>query len=257
MGRARDSQGADQTLSPPPAGSYSGASGGYSLRLYVSPDRTRIQDVTVTTSLGCAPGGSLGGQFQLADTKIEADGSFTSTFSYEGVVASSPATIKYTFSGHFHGTNGAGTARVAGNLREDVTYDDGSVRSCTTNNLSWSAPATARAPIRRSSPPPAGSYSGASGGYSLRLFVSPDRTQIQDVTVTTSLGCRPGSGLGGEFQFPDIAIAADGSFSSTYRTRAWSATASRRSSTRSAATSMAPTTRHRPRRRQPARGRHL
>ena len=42
------------------------------------------------------------------------------------------ATFTYTFTGHFHGLNSSGAERVAGQIREDATYNDGVAHSCTT-----------------------------------------------------------------------------------------------------------------------------
>jgi hypothetical protein len=140
----RESQGGDQTLSPPPAGGYSGSSGGYSLTFRVAGGH--IQDVKVPASLGCSPGGSLSSEFQLADVTIGTDGTFSATSTVTGVVSGFPAQFTRTFSGRFHGTNSAGTARVNGILREDVTYNNGTARTCTTNNQSWSALRTSSAP---------------------------------------------------------------------------------------------------------------
>ena len=49
------------------------------------------------------------------------------------------AQFTYTFVGHFHGTTTAGVERVAGQLREDITFNDGTAYSCTTNIQTWSA----------------------------------------------------------------------------------------------------------------------
>ena len=66
-----------------------------------------------------------------------------------------------------------------------------------------------------------GSYSGYDSIDAFyTLYVSPDGTQIQDVSVSSSyynrLNCTPGTTLNdASFNIPDIAIASDGSFTGT------------------------------------------
>ena len=50
-----------------------------------------------------------------------------------------PATFTYTFSGNFHGITTAGVERAAGELRENITFNNGTGFSCTTNSQTWSA----------------------------------------------------------------------------------------------------------------------
>jgi hypothetical protein len=51
-----------------------------------------------------------------------------------------PATFTFTFSGHYHGTNGAGRGIAAGTMREDLSFTKSGVsRSCTSGPLTWSA----------------------------------------------------------------------------------------------------------------------
>ena len=109
-------------------GSYSGyGGGGYGLGFYVSPDATRVEDVTVPTSLGCAPTKTFGDHLGMGEITLAGDGGFSATTAQDGVLFGSPAHFTYTFSGRFTGT------RAAGTLREDVTFDDGTAYSCTTN----------------------------------------------------------------------------------------------------------------------------
>jgi hypothetical protein len=49
------------------------------------------------------------------------------------------AKITYTFTGHFHGLTSSGTQRVAGQLREDITYGSGTTISCSSDDMPWSA----------------------------------------------------------------------------------------------------------------------
>jgi hypothetical protein len=126
--------------SPPPPGSYSGAtSQGYGMSLFVSADSTQLQDVKVPTQLACTPSKIFNDQLQFASIPIAADGSFSGTGSQSGVLFGATAQFTYTFAGHFHGTTTAGVERIAGHLREDITFNDGTAYSCTTNIRTWSA----------------------------------------------------------------------------------------------------------------------
>jgi len=126
--------------SPPQPGSYSGlTSQGYGVSLFVSADSTQLQDVKVPTALGCTPSKSLVDQLQFASIPIAGDGSFSGTGSQTGVLEGATAQFTYTFVGHFHGTTTAGVERVAGQLREEITFNNGTAYSCTTNIRTWSA----------------------------------------------------------------------------------------------------------------------
>jgi hypothetical protein len=48
----------------------------------------------------------------------------------------------YTFRGNFHGVDPSGAARAAGTFRESVTYTDTTARSCTSDDVSWTASRT-------------------------------------------------------------------------------------------------------------------
>ncbi len=214
-------QGTSQSALPPPAGSYGGTtSQGYNIALYVSPDSTKLEDVTINAvELGCTPGGSYQDQsFNIPSIAIASDGSFTTTVVESGVIDNSAATITYTLSGHFHGTTGGGLERVAGQVRDDIAYNNGTAYSCTSNNQSWSATYSAQGTSQSALPPPAGSYGGTtSQGYNIALYVSPDSTKLQDVTINAvELGCTPGGSYQDQsFNIPSIAIASDGSFTTT------------------------------------------
>ena len=135
MSMTRELQGS-QAAGPPPAGSYSGSDNtGAGYRFYVSPDGTQIQDVAVTNSdrLNCAPGTSFNdSSFNISNIAIASDGSFTATATQTGVESGFPATFTYKFTGRFHGLDSSGVERVAGQVREDISYNDGVAHSCTT-----------------------------------------------------------------------------------------------------------------------------
>ena len=211
---SRDTQGT-QTASPPPPGSYSGSSSqSFALSLHVSADSSQIQDVVVPTGLQCAPSQTFDDQLEFASIPINADGSFSGTATQTGVLFSATAHFTYTLAGHFHGTNASGVERVGGQLREDITFNNGTAFSCTTNVETWLA--TRDTQGSEVSPPPPGSYSGSSSqSFALSLHVSADSSHIQDVVVPTGLQCLPGKTFDDQLEFASIPINADGSFSAT------------------------------------------
>jgi hypothetical protein len=50
-----------------------------------------------------------------------------------------PAPARWLAASHFHATNTAGNERVAGQFREDITFNNETAFSCTTNIQTWSA----------------------------------------------------------------------------------------------------------------------
>ncbi|MGP0048456.1 MAG: InlB B-repeat-containing protein [Solirubrobacteraceae bacterium] len=202
------------TTGSPTPGSYtiSSSQDVESGSLYVSPDGTELQDVTVPTALVCAPSYDIGGDHvQFASIAIDSDGSFNSGSVIEtGVIANSPATFTYTMSGQFKGT------QVTGSLQEDITFDNGTTYSCTTSPQTWSA--TRDSQGTQTTPQP-GRYTVSSIYQAVEsgsLYVSSDGTELQDVTVPTALACTPSykDGIDDHVQFASIAIGGDGSFNS-------------------------------------------
>ena len=210
----RDAQGS-QTLPTPPAGSYSGRTPEQSVfSFYVSNDGTHLQDVTIPTYLGCSPSKNFYDHVGISNIALATDGSFSATATQNGVLAGHAATFTYTFSGHLHGTITGGAARFAGTYREDIAYDDGTSRSCTTNEQAWYA--TREAQGTQSGSAPAGTYSGRTPEQSVFSFqVSNDGAHLLNVTVPTYLGCAPSKNFYDVLTISDIPLAADGSFAST------------------------------------------
>ena len=213
----RDTQGS-QAASAPPPGSYSGSTHqGYGLSFYVAADSTKMQDVSIpTVGIGCTPTSSFADQLNVASIPIGADGSFTSTTTQTGVLSGAPATFTYTFNGHFHGTTSSGDERVGGQLREDITFNNGIAYSCTSNVQSWSVTRDTQGSQAASAPPP-GSYSGSTHqGYGLSFYVAADSTKMQNVSIpTVGIGCTPTSSFADQLNVASIPIGADGSFTST------------------------------------------
>jgi hypothetical protein len=211
---SRDAQGTQTAALP--AGSYSGRTPEQSVfSFYVSNDGTRLQDVTVPTYLGCAPTKSFYDHIGIATIPLAADGSFSATTTQLGVLFGATATFTYTFSGHVHGTDDAGTVRFAGTFRESIAYDDGIAHDCTTDNQAWHALRDAQG-TQTLPAPPVGSYSGRTPEQSVfSFYVSNDGTRLQDVIVPTYLGCAPSKSFYDHIGISEIALAADGSFSAS------------------------------------------
>ena len=211
----REAQGT-QALSAPSAGSYSGRTPEQSVfSFYVSNDGTHLQDVVVPAYLGCTPSKNFYDHIGIATIPLAADGSFSATTTQHGVLFGTPATFTYTFSGHVHGTDDAGTVRFAGTFRESIAYDDGIPHACTTDNQAWHALREAQGTQALPSPP-AGSYSGRTPEQSVfSFYVSNDGTHLQDVVVPAYLGCAPSKNFYDHIGFSEIALAADGSFSAS------------------------------------------
>ena len=102
---------------------------------------TSLQDITIpAVNLDCTPGnGGASNELSIASAKINSARSFTGTATQTGVFAGQPAKFTYLFRGNFHSLNPAGVPRAAGTFRETITYNDGTARTCTSNELTWTA----------------------------------------------------------------------------------------------------------------------
>jgi hypothetical protein len=135
----RDSQPA-QTNSAPPSGSYSGQTWqNFGLTYNVTGGGTSLQNISIpTVILDCTPGGANPSNgLSIASAKINSTRSFTATSTQTGVFAGQPAKFTYLFRGNFHSLSPAGVPRAAGTFRETITYNDGTARTCTSNELTW------------------------------------------------------------------------------------------------------------------------
>jgi hypothetical protein len=208
----RDQQG-DQSVAPPPAGSYTGLAAGRAVNFYVSVDGRQLQDFVATTPMSCVGSFSNADQILLDQVAIAPDGSFSVTGSQEGLLGDAPATYLYTLTGHVHGKTLAGVSRIAGRLREDITYDDGTVHTCSSDAQEFSATRDQQGP-QTAGPPPAGSYTGLAAGRAVSFGVVG--THLTNVTAATALTCAGSSGqFGDQLVITDIAVGPDGSFSAT------------------------------------------
>ena len=200
-----------QTLASPQPGLYR-TNGGYAL-FYVSPDGGHIQDVTASTSLTCSTGGGIGSSISIEDIPIEGQSTFKTTQVESTIISGKPVKITTIFKGHFHGHDGSGNQRAAGTYREDVEYEDGSGKTCTTNTQSWPALVEGGQGSQLLAPPQAGIYR-TNGGYVL-FHVSADHAHIQDVTKSTSLSCDTGASFGSSISITDIPIEGQSTFRKT------------------------------------------
>jgi hypothetical protein len=125
-----------QALGPPQVGFY--RSSGYEM-FGVSADHAHIQNVVKNTNLVCSTGGNINSSFAIADIPIEGQSTFRKTQVETGLYSGVPVKFSVTFNGHFHGYEGNGTQRAAGTYREDIVFEDGSGKECTTGTVWWSA----------------------------------------------------------------------------------------------------------------------
>src|SRR5262249_47204734 len=156
-----------------------------------------VQDVSLESGFSdpvtCTPGTTFNDtSLAIPKIAIAADGSFSGTATQTGVENGALATFTYTISGHFHGLNSSGAQRLAGQIREDVTYNDGTDHTCT----SGTRPVSMTRDTQGSqvvSPPTPGSYVGSA--YMFR--VSAGGTNIQNVTLESGFSapvrCAPGT----------------------------------------------------------------
>ena len=209
-----------QAAAAPQAGSYGGGdSQGYSVAFYVSPNRKQVQDISVNeVGLSCSSGANEGdANFDIATAAIKSGTTFTATSTQNGVVGGKPATIDYKLTGHFHGLNTSGNQRAAGQLSEVIKYKGGTTITCTSNSLSWSASLTGQG-SQAAAPPQPGSYGGGnSQGYSVSFYVSPNSTQVQDISVNElGLSCSSGANEGdANFDIATAAIKSGTTFTAT------------------------------------------
>jgi hypothetical protein len=215
----RDTQPAQPTTAPP-SGSYSGTDNqGHQLTFFVSATGTALQDISVpTVGLSCVPDGAAAvDQLQIASVTLNPNGSFTSTTNQSGVFAGHPATFTYIFRGNVHGLSPNGVPRLAGQLRESISYTDTPARDCTSNDQAWNATRDTQ-PAQPTTAPPSGSYSGTDNqGHQLTFFVSATGTALQDISVpTVGLSCVPdGAAAVDQLQIASVTLNPNGSFTST------------------------------------------
>jgi hypothetical protein len=139
----RDDQGT-QSAAPPPNGTYGGGtSQSRSLSFHVAGDGTQLVNVSIpVVDIFCTPASSFYDQLAMASITIATDGSFDGSGSQDGLISGHSAHFTYRFRGHFHGTGSSGAARASGAFREDITYDNGTTYSCTSNDQTWTATRT-------------------------------------------------------------------------------------------------------------------
>jgi hypothetical protein len=211
---------------PPPTGSYTGTTSVQTsdngITLYVSGDRTQLQDISIPSIvLSCAPGGaSLGDQLVLDSVPLASNSYFATTGSRSSVYDGYPATDRYTFKGHFHGVNSVGAAVASGTLTDTLTYTDSTTRTCKSGVQSWSVARDAQ-PAQTTKLPPTGSYAGTTSVQTsddgITLYVSGDRKQLQDISIPSIvLSCAPGgSSLGDQLVLDSVPLASNGYFATT------------------------------------------
>ncbi len=209
---------------PAQPGHYSGTNpqslSGGEVDFYVAPSGN-LQDVSIlSTRLGCAPSRTpLFDHFEIDEVAVGADGSFSATGQQTGIIESAPATFTYTFSGHVHGGGPGGRPRIAGSFREDVSFDNGTSYSCTTDNQSWTSTRDeTQSPVAL--PAQAGTYRGTNpqglSGGEVDFSVAADGDLQNVVIAATKLACSPSrTAIFDHLELAEVQVAADGSFSVT------------------------------------------
>jgi hypothetical protein len=132
------------------AGSYSGswnpANGGDVITFSVAPGGRSLLNVHVPyASASCVPPSANGGYvpISIAAVPVNADGSFASTSTQEGIFDKANAKFTISFAGHLEGATPTGPVTMAGNFRVDALFSaSGVTESCTTNTQSWTASRT-------------------------------------------------------------------------------------------------------------------
>jgi hypothetical protein len=222
---AREAQ-PTQPTTLPPRGSYKGTALGVNygapVKFYVSGNQAQLQDLSIPTLyLNCMPGNaSPSNAIVLPAITLASNGSFNTTSTQSGVWNGNPATFTYVFRGHFHGVDASGTPRAAGLVRETVTFSDTTARTCGSNNIGWAVTREAQ-PSQPTTLPPRGSYAGSALGVNygapVKLYVSGDQSQLQDVAIPTLyLNCMPGNTSPADaIAISSIPLASNGSFNTT------------------------------------------
>jgi List-Bact-rpt repeat protein len=213
-------EGGQSTLALPAAeGSYNGGDpqsrSFQEMTFYVSPVGN-LQDVVVTaTFLHCTPSAEVGDRLELPEVTVGADGSFSAEKEVEGVFENTPAKFAYALSGHVHGAAANGEPRVTGIFREQITYNNGTTRTCSTDDVYFKA-ARDEKQGAKSLPAQEGRYTaGDPQGRSFQemSFYVSAAGNLQDVVVTASdLECSPGEPIGDTFYIGEAHVNGDGSF---------------------------------------------
>jgi hypothetical protein len=128
-------------------GSYTGRNpqNGQPITLFVSAGGTNVVNISIPgVIIACTPPGQYPTYDHLGilQASIEPNGSFTAKASQDGVFAGTKATFTYSFTGYFEGVNASGAATAAGLFREDIVFTDSTIRTCTSNDQSWTATRT-------------------------------------------------------------------------------------------------------------------
>ncbi len=205
------------------AGSYSagGNSDYYGFSFFVSPGGTSILNISVDSDVTCSPAGSFPGSNQIVIPRvaIAPNGTFVGSTTDNGAFDNADAKFTYFFAGHFRPATSAGPPTAAGTLRQDIVFAaNGTRETCTSNLESWAATHDPQpAPARTVAVPGSYSAGGNSDYYGFSFFVSPGGAKLVNVAVDAGLECTPAGSFPrfNEIVIPNVAIAANGSFSGT------------------------------------------
>lgn len=184
-------------------GAYSGAVEGvsyvYPVSFVVGTGLKKVVGMMVRGfPVNCSPAGSSYRDvtsIQILAGSIRPNGTFAAKNSDQGLVNGVKAKFKSTFSGTLHPATATVPANATGTLRLDITYNDGTAHTCTSNNMAWQAkrqnqPAAQKVPVN------AGNYVADQLDTSyvtpLTFSVAPGGQRVTNVTVpTAAVACFP------------------------------------------------------------------
>ena len=156
------------------------------MTFYVSPVGN-LQDVVVTaTFLHCTPSAEVGDRLELPEVTVGAGGSFSAEKEVECVFQNTPAKFAYALSGHVHSAAANGEPPVTGIFREQNTYNNGTKRTCSTDDVYFKAARTETG--AKSLPAQEALHGGRSAGSQLpgNVVLRLRSGNLQDVVVTAS-----------------------------------------------------------------------
>lgn len=204
---------------PGAEGSYNGedpqSRSGQALTFYVASSGN-LQDVAVTNAfLYCDPKAEVADRFELPEVTVKPDGSFTGEKEVEGLFEQTPAKFVYQMSGHVHGAGATGEPRVTGIFDERITYNNGTQRTCATNDAYFKAGRVEQQGAK-SLPAQEGRYSAGDpqsrSGQEMSFYISP-AGNVEDVAVANAfLECSPGEAIADGLYIGEVHVNADGSF---------------------------------------------
>jgi hypothetical protein len=190
-------------------GPYSGPDVG-AITFDVAPGGKSMLNVTQGDELTCRPSGAFDDRFEMLQVAVQPNGSFHGTASQTGILSGNAATYSYTIAGHFEAATKTSAASAAGTYSESIKFAGGTLASCSTNQVTWTATLTQEPPLPKVVATP-GNYSGADVG-SITFSVGLTGKSMLDVSQGDVLSCSPNAAVDDKFQLLQVTIQPNGSF---------------------------------------------